>query len=81
MQIHQVQSQLTLTSRLNGLGHLPLKVLTSLGGETFVAMDPVGVKNGDFVFTIANSSARAAAGDVKLLTDLTVGGIIDNWKN
>jgi carboxysome peptide B len=81
MQIHQVQQGLTLTSRLDGMGHLQAKVLKSLAGETLVALDPVGVKDGDFVFTIANSAARDAAGDKSILTDLTVAGIIDNWKN
>ncbi|MGE4500951.1 MAG: hypothetical protein AB7C96_11440 [Hydrogenovibrio sp.] len=32
------------------------------------------------MFTIANSAARDAAGDKRLLTDLTVGGIIDDWQ-
>ncbi|MDG6777285.1 carboxysome peptide B [Thiomicrorhabdus sp. zzn3] len=80
MQILQVKQQLVLTSRLEGLGHLPLKALTTETGELFVAMDPIGTKTGDWVFTIANSAARDAAGDKRLLTDLTVGGIIDNWQ-
>ncbi|QBZ82864.1 Ethanolamine utilization protein EutN [Hydrogenovibrio crunogenus] len=80
MQILQVKKQLVLTSRLEDLGHLPLKALTSETGELFVAMDPVGTKDGDWVFTIANSAARDAAGDKRLLTDLTVGGIIDDWQ-
>ncbi|MGC9386762.1 MAG: carboxysome peptide B [Hydrogenovibrio sp.] len=79
MQILQVKKQLVLTSRLDDLGHLPLKTLSSESGETLVAMDPVGTKEGDWVFTIANSAARDAAGDKRLLTDLTVGGIIDQW--
>ncbi len=69
-----------MTSRLDGLGHLPVKVLQSVSGSTLVALDPIGVKNGDWVFTIANSAARTAAGDDKILTDLTVAGIIDNWQ-
>jgi len=80
MQILQVKQQLVLTSRLNDLGHLPLKALTTQSGEVFVAMDPIGTKNGDWVFAIANSAARDAAGDKRLLTDLTVGGIIDCWQ-
>ncbi|MDG6773486.1 carboxysome peptide B [Thiomicrorhabdus sp. ZW0627] len=80
MQILQVKQQLVLTSRLEDLGHLPLKVLATDGGEIFVAMDPIGTKAGDWVFTIANSAARDAAGDKRLLTDLTVGGIIDDWQ-
>ncbi len=82
MEIHQVKQQLVLTSRLDGLGHLPIKVLKSVcTGATLVAMDPLGVKPGDWVFTIANSAARDAAGNKELLTDLTVGGIIDDWQS
>lgn len=82
MEIHQVKQALVLTSRLNDLGHLPIKVLTSVStGATLVAMDPIDVKPGDWVFTIANSAARDAAGDKRLLTDLTVGGIIDDWQS
>lgn len=80
MEIHQVKQRLIMTSRLDGLGHLPIKVLESVSGSTLVALDPIGVNPGDWVFTIANSSARLAAGDNKILTDLTVGGIIDNWR-
>ncbi len=79
MEIHQVKQRLILTSRHEGMGLLPVKVLKSASGSTLVALDPIGVSNGDWVFTIANSSARSAAGDDKILTDLTVGGIIDNW--
>ncbi len=79
MEIHQVKQRLILTSRHEGMGLLPVKVLKSASGSILVALDPIGVKNGDWVFTIANSSARSATGDERILTDLTVGGIIDNW--
>ena len=79
MEIHQVSGDLVLTCRLDGMGRLPIKILKSLSGSTVAAMDPIAVREGDWIFTIANSSARDAAGDKKLLTDLTVGGIIDNW--
>ena len=79
MQIHQVKSQLILTSRLDNVGHLPVKVLATLGGGINAAVDPIGAKEGDWVFTIANSAARDAAGDKRYLTDLTVSGIIDNY--
>lgn len=77
MMIHQVEKTLVMTRRLEGLGQLSIKVLHGLNGETVVAMDPIGVKPGDWIFTIANSAARTAAGDEKLLTDLTIAGIID----
>jgi hypothetical protein len=32
------------------------------------------------VFTVSGSAARYAAGDFALLTDLTIGGIIDHWE-
>jgi len=81
MEIHQVKQKIIVTSRLAGLGHLPIKVLQSASGARLVALDPIGVEPGDWVFTIANSAARTAAGgDGKILTDLTVAGIIDNWQ-
>ncbi len=80
MEILQVQKDLVLTSRLDDMGHLPVKVLKSPKGSISAAMDPIGCKPGDWVFTIANSAARDAAGDKRYLTDLTVGGIIDNFQ-
>jgi len=80
MQILKVRQDLIMTNRLDGLGHLPIKVLESPSGDTLVALDPIGVNPGDWVFTIANSAARDAAGDKRILTDLTVAGIIDNWQ-
>jgi microcompartment protein CcmK/EutM len=44
-----------------------------------VALDPIGAKPGDFVVTIGVSAARIAAGNPKITTDLTIGGIIDHW--
>jgi len=81
MDIHQVRGSLVMTSRLDGLGHYPLKVLVDKKGQEAVALDPVGVKSGDWVFTIAFSAARAATGNPKVLTDLTVAGIIDVGNN
>jgi len=75
--IFQVQGPLVLTRRLNGMGQLPLKVLNDPNGKQSVAMDPLGAKPGDWVFTIAFSAARAATGDSSTLTDLTVGGVLD----
>jgi carboxysome peptide B len=77
MMIHQVKQTLVMTRRLEGLGQQSIKVLHSVNGEMVVAMDPIGVKPGDWIFTIANSAARTAAGDERLLTDLTIAGIID----
>ena len=81
MDIHRVQGSLVMTSRLDGLGHYPLKVLVDTKGQETVALDMVGVKPGDWVFTIAFSAARAATGNPEILTDLTVAGIIDVGSN
>jgi hypothetical protein len=32
------------------------------------------------VYTVSGSAARYAAGDFGILTDLTIGGIIDHWE-
>jgi len=80
MEIYQIQQELVLTSRLEDMGHLPVKVMKNMSGVVSVALDPIGARPGDWVFTIANSAARDAAGNKKYLTDLTVGGIIDNWQ-
>jgi len=45
-----------------------------------VASDPVGVPIGKWVFTTSGSAARWAMQDFDVLTDLTICGIIDNWK-
>ncbi len=50
-----------------------------LSGNLEVALDPIGAKPGDFVVTIGISAARIAAGNPKITTDLTIGGIIDHW--
>ncbi|HID01481.1 MAG TPA: carboxysome peptide B [Piscirickettsiaceae bacterium] len=81
MEICQVQKDIVLTSRVDGMGHLPVKVLKSVSGGLSAALDPIGVRDGDWVFTIANSAARDAAGSKKIITDLTIGGIIDNWQD
>jgi carboxysome peptide B len=79
VEIHQVTGSLILTSRLDDLGHLPIKVLKSVAGGQSAAVDPIGCKVGEWVFTIANSAARTASGNERTLSDLTISGIIDNW--
>jgi len=39
----------------------------------------VGTRPGNWVFTSSGSAARYAAGDFRILTDLTIAGIIDFW--
>jgi carboxysome peptide B len=55
-------------------------VLSDATGKLSVASDPVGVPPGKWVFTVAGSAARYAAGDFEIHTDLTIGGIIDFWE-
>jgi microcompartment protein CcmK/EutM len=42
-------------------------------------VDPVGAREGNWVFTASGSAARHACPDNTVLTDLTIGGIIDHW--
>lgn len=79
MDILQVRSELVATRRVPGLKHMSLRVLADARGGLSVACDPVGVPPGKWVFTVSGSAARYAVGDTKVLTDLTIAGIIDNW--
>ncbi|MBE7565200.1 carboxysome peptide B [Acidithiobacillus thiooxidans] len=80
MEIMQVVSELVVTRRVPGLKQSSLRVLSDATGKLNVAMDPVGVPPGKWVFTVAGSAARYAAGDFEIHTDLTIGGIIDFWE-
>ncbi len=79
MEILQVTSDLVCTQRVEGLYSASLRVLRDAKGKLSVAVDPVGVPPGKWVFAISGSAARYAAGDFRVLTDLTIGGIIDGW--
>lgn len=79
MDIYQVRSELVATRRVPGLRLMSLRVLADSKGALSVACDPVGVPPGKWVFTVSGSAARYAAGDPKVLTDLTIAGIIDQW--
>jgi carboxysome peptide B len=79
MEIMRVETDLVATRRIDGLKKMSLRVLTDAKGNRSVACDPVGVPPGKWVFTVGGSAARYAAGDFKVLTDLTIAGIIDNW--
>lgn len=79
MEILQVRSDLVATRRVAGLKNVSLRVLEDAKGGLTVACDPVGVPPGQWVFTVSGSAARYAAGDAKILTDLTIAGIIDDW--
>ena len=79
MNIQRVVSDLVATSRTPTLLSKSLRVVEDDSGGLEVAVDPVGCRPGDFVITISTSAARHATGDYSITTDLTIGGIIDNW--
>ena len=80
MKIQRVVRDLVATSRIPALQHKSLRVVKDDTGDLAVALDPVGTRPGDFVFTMRTSAARyAATGDKSIPTDLTIGGIIDHW--
>jgi carboxysome peptide B len=81
MDIYQVESPLVCTRRIDGLKQISLRIVRDLKGKQMVAVDPVGVREGNWVFTASGSAARFAAGDFEILTDLTIAGIIDNWQS
>lgn len=80
MEIMRVVSDLVATRRIAGLASTSLRVLADEKGKLSVAVDPVGVPPGKWVFTAGGSAARYAAGNYKVLTDLTICGIIDQWE-
>jgi carboxysome peptide B len=79
MQIHRIVRDLVTTKRNFWLAAKSLRVVEDHRGNLEVALDPIGAKPGDFVVTIGVSAARIAAGNPKITTDLTIGGIIDQW--
>lgn len=80
MDILQVVQPLVCTSRIPGLAKASLRVLRDGAGAYAVAVDPVGARDGNWVFVVSGSAARYAAGNYGVLTDLTIGGIIDHWE-
>lgn len=80
MDILQVEAPLVCTRRIDGLQQTSLRVLRDTKGRHHVAVDPVGTREGNWVFTVSGSAARYASGDFNVLTDLTIGGIIDFWE-
>ena len=80
MEIMQVAGSLVCTQRVDGLGHMNLRILRTSKGKLSVAVDPVGASVGNWVFTTSGSAARLACPDPTVQTDLTIGGIIDFWE-
>ena len=79
MEIMQVMGTMVCTYRVAGLSHMHLRVLRNSKGKRMVAVDPVGAREGNWVFTASGSAARFACPDPTVQTDLTIGGIIDHW--
>ncbi|WP_462321790.1 carboxysome peptide B [Halochromatium sp.] len=80
MEINQVVGTLYCTQRIEGLRHCSLQILKDRKGKLLVATDPVGVRPGNWVFTVSGSAGRLAMPDPKTMTDLSIGGIIDFWQ-
>jgi carboxysome peptide B len=79
MEIMRVVADLVCTRRIPGLFSASLRVVADQKGALSVAVDPVGAPEGKWVFTAGGSAARYGAGDSRILTDLTILGIIDQW--
>ena len=79
MEIMQVLGTLVCTYRAAGLDHMHLRILRDSKGKKLVAVDPVGAREGNWVFTASGSAARFACLDPQVQTDLTIGGINDRW--
>ncbi len=80
MDIMQVEDSLVCTRRVAGLQAVSLRILRGAKGERAVAVDTIGTRPGNWVFTISGSAARSAVGK-PVLTDLCIGGIIDHWED
>ena len=81
MEIMKVLGRMVCTQRVAGLGHMNLRILENNKGKKVVAVDPVGAREGNWVFTASGSAARFACPNPEVQTDLTIGGIIDYWES
>lgn len=77
MELAEVVGTLVCTARIPGLANCALRLLRDPAGRLLVATDPVGTRPGNQVFTVTGTAARYAMGDYRILTDLTIGGILD----
>ena len=75
----KVLGRMVCTQRVAGLGYMNLRILENNKGKKVVAVDPVGAREGNWVFTASGSAAREAAGSKSYPSDLTIVGIIDHW--
>ena len=80
MLICKVVKPLVSTNRIPGFEHKHLQVVLD-GSSNKVAVDAVGSREGNLVFTASGSAARFACPNPEVQTDLTIGGIIDYWES
>jgi ethanolamine utilization protein EutN len=86
MDIAQVIGQVVATVKEPGLSNHKLLVLRCAdptapdggSGDTYVAVDLVGVGRGELVLVATGSAARMAAGTADCPTDAAVVAVIDN---
>ena len=81
MEIMKVLGRMVCTQRVAGLGYMNLRILENNKGKKVVAVDPVGAREGNWVFTASGTAARFACPNPEIQTDLTIGGIIDFWES
>ena len=79
MDIMQVVEPLVCTQRHVSLYQKSLRILRDSKGQLQVAVDSCSTRPGNWVYVVSGSAARYACGDFGVLTDLTIGGIIDFW--
>ncbi len=79
MEILQVVGPLVCTHRHSGLYQVSLRVLRDVNGRRVVAVDACGSQPGNWVFVLSGTAGRFACADPTVMTDLTIGGIIDYW--
>ena len=79
MEIQRVVRDLVTSKRNFWLAVKALRVVEDYQGDLSVPVDMIGSKPGDFVITIGTSAARFATGNPMITTDLTIGGLIDEW--
>ena len=77
----KVCGRMVCTQRVAGLGYMNLRILKDNKGKKVVAVDPVGAREGNWVFTASGTAARFACANPEIQTDLTIGGIIDYWES
>ena len=58
MEIMKVLGKLVCTQRVDGFGHMHLRILQNNKGKKLVALDPVGAREGNWVFTTTGTAAR-----------------------